>query len=48
MNLKYMIVFNGTDGEEHRDTSLSLKQKECVAPGLAEYYQCTPDQLSGA
>ncbi len=40
MNLMHMIVFNGTDGEEKWDTFLSLKQKECVALGLAQYYQC--------
>jgi len=40
MNLMHMVVFNGTDGEEQWDTYLSLKQKECVALGLAEYYQC--------
>ncbi|MGB5225939.1 MAG: carboxymuconolactone decarboxylase family protein [Arenicellales bacterium] len=40
MNLMHMVVFNGTDGEENWDTYLTLKQKECVALGLAEYYQC--------
>jgi len=40
MNLMHMVVFNGTDGEEQWDTFLSLKQKECVALGLAQYYQC--------
>ena len=40
MNLMHMIVFNGTDGEEKWDTFLSLEQKECVALGLAQYYQC--------
>ena len=40
MNLMHMVVFNGTDGEEKWDTFLSLKQKECVALGLAQYYQC--------
>ncbi|MDX2477296.1 MAG: hypothetical protein QNL05_08015 [Gammaproteobacteria bacterium] len=40
MNLMHMVVFNGTDGEESWDTYLTQKQKECVALGLAEYYQC--------
>lgn len=40
MNLMHMIVFNGSDGEEQWSTFLSLKQKECVALGLAQYYQC--------
>ena len=40
MNLMHMVVFNGTDGEENWHTYLQLKQKECVALGLAEYYQC--------
>ena len=40
MNLMHMVVFNGTDGEEHWQTWLTLKQKECVALGLAQYYQC--------
>lgn len=35
-----MVVFNGTDGEESWDTYLGQKQKECVALGLAQYYQC--------
>ena len=40
MNLMHMIVFNGTDGEEKWDTYLLLKQKEYIALGLAQYYQC--------
>ncbi len=40
MSLMYMVVFNGTDGEEKWSTYLTLDQKECVALGLAEYYQC--------
>ena len=40
MNLMHMMVFNGTDGEEKWDTYLTLKQKEFVALGLAQYYQC--------
>ena len=40
MNLMHMVVFTGTDGEESWDTYLTLKQKECVALGLAQYYQC--------
>jgi AhpD family alkylhydroperoxidase len=40
MNLMHMVVFNGTDGEEQWDTFLNMKQKECVALGLAQYYQC--------
>lgn len=40
MGLMHMMVFNGTDGEEHWDTFLTHEQKECVALGLAQYYQC--------
>lgn len=40
MNLMHMVIFNGTDGEEKWQSFLSLKQKECVALGLAQYYQC--------
>lgn len=40
MGLMHMIVFEGTDGEERWDTYLTLQQKECVALGLAQYYQC--------
>jgi len=40
MNLMHMVVFNGSDGEEKWDTYLQLKQKEYVALGLAQYYQC--------
>ena len=40
MNLMHMMVFNGTDGEEKWDTYLTLAQKEYVALGLAQYYQC--------
>ncbi len=40
MNLMHMMVFNGTDGEEQWDTFLDLRQKECVALALAQYYQC--------
>ena len=40
MSLMQMMVFNGTDGEEKWDTYLSLKQKEYVALGISEYYQC--------
>jgi len=40
MNLMYLVVFNGTDGEEKWPTYLTLEQKECVALGLALYYQC--------
>lgn len=40
MNLMHMVVFNGTDGDESWDTYLHLKQKECVALALAQYYQC--------
>jgi len=40
MNLMHMVVFDGTDGEESWETYLTLKQKECVALGLAQYYQC--------
>lgn len=41
MTIMHMMVFNGTDGEETWDTYLSIDQKECVALGLAIYYQCT-------
>ena len=40
MNLMHMMIFNGTDGEEQWDTYLDLRQKECVALALAQYYQC--------
>ena len=40
MTIMHMMVFNGTDGEESWNTYLSLDQKECVALGLAIYYQC--------
>ena len=40
MNLMHMVVFNGTDGEEKWDKYFTLKQKEYVALGLAQYYQC--------
>lgn len=40
MGLMHMIVFEGTDGEERWDTYLTYQQKECVALGLAQYYQC--------
>lgn len=40
MNLMHMVVFKGTDGEEKWDSFLSLKQKEYIALGLAQYYQC--------
>jgi len=40
MTLMQMMVFNGTDGEEKWDTYLTLKQKEYVALGVSEYYQC--------
>ncbi len=40
MNLMHMVVFNGSDGDEKWETYLSLEQKECVALGLAKYYQC--------
>lgn len=40
MNLMHMVVFNGTDGEESWETYLQPGQKECVALGLAQYYQC--------
>ncbi|MBV5272748.1 MAG: hypothetical protein JZU52_03590 [Lamprocystis purpurea] len=40
MGLMHMMVFDGTDGEEHWDTFLTFEQKECVALALAHYYQC--------
>jgi AhpD family alkylhydroperoxidase len=41
MSLMHMAVFDGTDGEEVWPTYLTLEQKECVALGLALYYQCS-------
>lgn len=40
MTVMHMMVFDGTDGDERWDTFLSPQQKECVALGLALYYQC--------
>lgn len=40
MNIMHMMVFDGTDGEEQWPTYLSHKQKEYIALGLAQYYQC--------
>lgn len=40
MNLMHMVVFTGSDGEENWETYLNLKQKEYIALGLAQYYQC--------
>ena len=40
MSLMYAIVFDGTDGEEDFETYLTIEQKECIALGLAIYYQC--------
>ncbi len=40
MNLMHMVVFTGSDGEEHWNTYLTLKQKEYISLGLAQYYQC--------
>ena len=40
MGLMHMMVFDGTDGEERWETYLTYDQKECVALGLAIYYQC--------
>ncbi|HHJ36675.1 MAG TPA: carboxymuconolactone decarboxylase family protein [Gammaproteobacteria bacterium] len=40
MNLMHMVIFSGTDGEEHWQTFLSLKQKEFIALALSQYYQC--------
>ncbi|MFK5913840.1 MAG: hypothetical protein QM484_05655 [Woeseiaceae bacterium] len=40
MNLVHIVVFSGTDGEEKWDIYLQLKQKEYIALGLAQYYQC--------
>ncbi len=40
MSLMHMVVFEGTDGEEKWDMYLTLEQKECIALGLALYYQC--------
>jgi AhpD family alkylhydroperoxidase len=40
LNLMHMVIFTGTDGEERWTTYLDMKQKEYVALGLSEYYQC--------
>jgi len=40
MNLMHMVVFAGSDGEEQWETFLQPKQKEYIALGLAQYYQC--------
>jgi len=40
MGLMHMMVFEGTDGAERWDTFLTNQQKESVALGLAQYYQC--------
>lgn len=40
MTVMHMMVFDGTDGDERWETYLSQAQKECVALGLALYYQC--------
>ena len=40
MNLMHMMVFTGSDGEEKWDTYLDLYQKEYIALGLSQYYQC--------
>lgn len=40
MSLMHLVVFQNTDGEESFDTYLTIEQKECVALGLAIYYQC--------
>jgi AhpD family alkylhydroperoxidase len=40
MNLMHMVVFTGSDGEEQWQTYLTMTQKECIALGLAQYYQC--------
>jgi len=40
MNMMHMVVFKGTDGEEKWDTLLTIREKEYIALGLAQYYQC--------
>ena len=40
MSVLHMLVFDGHDGEEEFETYLTIEQKECVALGLALYYQC--------
>ena len=40
MNLMHMVVFKGSDGEEQWETILTLREKEYIALGLAQYYQC--------
>lgn len=40
MTEMHMLVFNGNNGDEEFETYLTIEQKECVALGLALYYQC--------
>ena len=40
MSLLHLVVFEGNDGNEEFETYLTIEQKECVALGLALYYQC--------
>lgn len=40
MNLMHLMIFKGTDGEEKWDTYLDIRQKEYIALGIAQYYQC--------
>ncbi len=40
LNLMHQVIFTGTDGEESWNTYLSPRQKEHIALGLAQYYQC--------
>ncbi len=41
MSIMHMLVFEGTDGDEKFETYLTIEQKECIALGLALYYQCS-------
>ncbi len=41
LSVMHLMVFDGTDGEEDYATYLSIEQKECIALGLALYYQCS-------
>lgn len=40
MSLMHLATFEGSDGEEHWQTYLTHKQKECIALSLGMYYQC--------
>ncbi len=41
LSVMHLVVFEGTDQNEDFETYLTIEQKECVALGLAIYYQCS-------